>query len=375
MLKILHLAPDEKFIDRGLSFFNEDPRVINSLLVVSASHSTKFVLTKANYRCTPEQQHEICEIAANYDVLVLHSLSNYFFKAVQENTEKFIFWIGMGYDYYDLMHYTQYHLMMEKTKKFYMNEISSLRYEDIEHQIITSKAPTEKLALMEYINLFAPVLETEHKMLGARVQTLPTYHQWNYIYEDLGSFNDENVFLTSNSLFIGNSADPSNNHLDVLEQLKSFQLSSDAQIITPLSYGNTKYAQKIAEQYTEHFKEKYLPVTEYMTLSDYGHLLRKASTAIMAHKRQQALGNIIMMLMLGYKIYLNKESPCFDFLKLNGIKVFELDDLAEATLTLPLTHEERVSNKTIIKKLFSAKTNREKTKELIELMLEFQESK
>ncbi len=124
---------------------------------------------------------------------------------------------------------------------------------------------------------------------------------------------------------VGNSADPSNNHLEVFEVLKGFS-ETDCQIYVPLSYGNQEYAQLVKKTGCEIFGAKFVPMTDFMPYDEYLNFLRKIDIAIFNHRRQQGMGNIINLLGLGKAVYLDSSTSSSKALKSLGLTTFELSD-------------------------------------------------
>ena len=123
---------------------------------------------------------------------------------------------------------------------------------------------------------------------------------------------------TGINILLGNSADPSNNHLEVFDKLEAFK-GQDVKIYTPLTYGNPDYAKSIIQQGKQRFGDKFEALTEHMPFNQYLEFLGKIDIAIFNHRRQQGFGNTITLLGLGKKVYLNSVST------LNGVfKEFEL---------------------------------------------------
>lgn len=108
------------------------------------------------------------------------------------------------------------------------------------------------------------------------------------------------------NILVGNSADPSNNHLEVFDKLEAFK-NQDIKVYTPLSYGNQDYAQTIIEQGQQHFDDKFEALTEHMPFNQYLEFLGKIDIAIFNHKRQQAMGNTITLLGLGKKVFMRSD--------------------------------------------------------------------
>ena len=145
---------------------------------------------------------------------------------------------------------------------------------------------------------------------------------------------------------IGNSADPSNNHIEVLEKLLPYK-DKNICIYVPLSYGNIDYAAKVIKQGEIWFGKKFQPLTEFMPFDEYLDFLCRIDIAIFNHKRQQAMGNIITLLGFGKKVYMRSNTTQWQFFKEKGIAVYDIEELTVI--------EEEINYKNIegIKKYFS----------------------
>jgi len=74
-----------------------------------------------------------------------------------------------------------------------------------------------------------------------------------------------------------------------------------------------EYAKKVKEYGIKIFDKKLIPLTEFMTLDKYWTYLSKIDIAIFDMTRQQALGNIYMLMEIGSKIYLNQKGLLWDY--------------------------------------------------------------
>jgi hypothetical protein len=129
--------------------------------------------------------------------------------------------------------------------------------------------------------------------------------------KELNTHEEDEIFnLTKNFsklILLGNSADISNNHLDMFLLLKKIKNRYNFAIICPLSYGKHKYhTEKIINIGKNLFGKRFIPLLDYIEPEIYLQLLKKIDIAIMNHKRQQAAGNISLLLSLGKLVYLNK---------------------------------------------------------------------
>jgi hypothetical protein len=126
---------------------------------------------------------------------------------------------------------------------------------------------------------------------------------------------------------VGNSADPSNNHIEVLKEiLKSKSENEKIKIICPLSYGRKDHAKKVIQYGKKIFGKDFVPLTNFMDLKTYNILQSNIDIAIFNHQRQQAMGNILTLLYLGKKVYIRDDIVSWDFFKKNDIKVFSFNN-------------------------------------------------
>ena len=122
------------------------------------------------------------------------------------------------------------------------------------------------------------------------------------------------------NILIGNSADPSNNHLEILDLLLPF-IDENICIYAPISYGSSVHAKKVSIRGSELFDNKFIPLTELMPFDDYLKLLGSIDIAIFNHKRQQAMGSTITLLGLGKTVYIRSDTTQWEFFLEKDISV------------------------------------------------------
>lgn len=143
---------------------------------------------------------------------------------------------------------------------------------------------------------------------------------------------------TDINILVGNSADPSNNHLEVFDKLEAFKYQ-DIKIYTPLTYGDQVYAQSIISQGKQRFGDRFEALTEHMLFNQYLEFLGKIDIAIFNHRRQQAIGNAIALLGLGKKVYLDPVSTLNGVFKEFEITVFDVNDVNTDLLDIQTAQE------------------------------------
>ena len=124
---------------------------------------------------------------------------------------------------------------------------------------------------------------------------------------------------------LGNSANPTNNHIEVLEMLLPFK-EQDICIYAPLSYSDQDHAKKVIETGQALFGNKFIPLTEFMPFDDYLDFLGNIDIAIFNNSRQQAMGNIITLLGLGKTIYVRNDTTQWQFFQDKDLQVYDVSN-------------------------------------------------
>ena len=151
-----------------------------------------------------------------------------------------------------------------------------------------------------------------------------TYPSNLYKKNEIGREKKEELWIQ-----IGNSADPSNNHFEILEKLSKFK-DMNIKIFCILSYGgNKEYNKKVIDKGIEVFNDKFYPVLDFMKFDEYMNFLSSLDIAIFAHDRQQAFGNITSLLSMKKTVYLKEKVTTYQTLKEIGIEVRSFDKLVD----------------------------------------------
>ncbi|WP_144634492.1 TDP-N-acetylfucosamine:lipid II N-acetylfucosaminyltransferase [Bordetella genomosp. 13] len=113
----------------------------------------------------------------------------------------------------------------------------------------------------------------------------------------------------SKTIFVGNSGDPGNCHIEILTNLAKKRDIDDYRIVIPVSYN---YPDQYAQQLESYIKTSGLApqielLTTYMAPQDYHARVADAELFVTAHHRSQAYGNLIAAMYFGTKSVLRKE--------------------------------------------------------------------
>lgn len=125
---------------------------------------------------------------------------------------------------------------------------------------------------------------------------------------------------------IGNSGDPSNQHLEALNMLKQYS-KENIKIFLPLSYGGTEnYKNEVVKYGKEVFGDKFVPLIEFFPADEYAKYLSSIDIAVFNNNRQQALGNIFALLYLDKKVYIRSDTTMWENIKETlDLNVFKTD--------------------------------------------------
>jgi len=162
---------------------------------------------------------------------------------------------------------------------------------------------------------------------------------------------------------IGNSADSSNNHFEILEKLSKFK-DMNIKLFCILSYGGSEeYKNQVIERGSELFKDKFLPILNFMNFDEYMNFLSSLDIAIFAHNRQQAFGNITSLLSMKKTVYLKEKISTFETLKEMKIEIKSFDRFTDLEKFDENTLE---NNRKIIEENFSEEKLKEQWKNIFE---------
>ncbi|WP_336313849.1 TDP-N-acetylfucosamine:lipid II N-acetylfucosaminyltransferase [Providencia sp. PROV031] len=219
------------------------------------------------------------------------------------------------------------------------------------------------------MDIFCPVIPVESRLLEEKIGCFtPKTIPWNYgsslnIFDNNIEYNN----LTGNNILVGNSATPTNNHAEVFKILYDLGLPKKTKIFVPLSYGSSEYRDKIIQLGYEYFGDQFVPITNFMNLTEYFKLIQQCSVMIMNHRRQQGAGNIGLGLYVGAKIFLNKVSPLYQFYTDKKAIIYSCDQITTILSggISPLSKNEFISNHQLLEREHGRKKILNNTRNLL----------
>ena len=190
-----------------------------------------------------------------------------------------------------------------------------------------------KKQIIKRIRHFVTFLKGDFELLkkwyGAKGMLHECFMYPSNIYKeyDVQPKEDEGII----NIQVGNSADPTNNHIKIFEKLSKHK-NENIKIYTPLSYGDQAYVKAVVSKGKEIFGDKFIALIDFMPFEKYLDFLGAIDIAIFAHKRQQAMGNIITLLGLGKKVYIRSDITTWQFFKDINVRLSDFNNFELAKI-------------------------------------------
>jgi len=373
---ILHIFPDEKFIDMAIDNFERVYPGRHKYLVgidnkyVEIKHIKKNIDKVLIAAYGSSEFYYLMGNLLEYEAVVLHYLDKPKSEIIKNSPEGVNFvWNSWGGDIYNGLSSCRYKLYGRTTKRLFLKSISknifeyylriSIPFELI--RIVRAEVSLKKIRMAVCkINYFSTVLPPEKQFIYKHFHIRGRYIDYNYASKDF--FNMEiynkinsNVKVSKNIL-LGNSAAPTNNHIEVINLLSTFNIGEN-KVYVPLSYGaNENYISEINKHGTELLGQNYFPLNTMLPIKEYYDLISSCTVCIMNHYRQNGMGNVIFMLWLGAKVFLSERNPAYIYFIELGVIVFsiekELTNSSNLYIFDELPNFIKSSNKSILEKQF-----------------------
>ncbi|MFW5795353.1 MAG: TDP-N-acetylfucosamine:lipid II N-acetylfucosaminyltransferase [Bacillota bacterium] len=317
-MKHLHIMNDDKFIEPYIRLIEEYFNFREHKFIILSKNSNNYYDKKENifqYR-SKKDFFKLMKDIYSAENIFLHSLLRkviivFFFNPWFLRKAKWILWGG------ELYSYKKY---VKKTK------LKSRIYEYMRSYVIKNVE-----GIITYIKGDFDLAKTWYNTDAVfyeciiYLSNIPSYNISKTNLNINNNYSKEHIFIQ-----VGNSADPSNNHVEILDKIKkNITQKNKIKIICPLSYGKEKEAEKVIKYGKKEFGKDFVPLTEFMDLKTYNKLQSNIDIAIFNHKRQQAMGNILTLLYLGKKVYIRDDIVTWDFMQGNKLKVFSFNNLKE----------------------------------------------
>lgn len=369
MLHILNCIRDEKFFDGIMSAFNADTYPVeHKYIIIGAKKDLKHVALSSMVEFVLENEFLNYLQSRTVDAIIIHSLSSLPFYLIKRIPPRIkVVWIAWGYDIYSMpvpYPFVKIKLFHKLTKRLVSSEKKNNLWEKFHRAVSFLKHRKEIEAAIHRVDYFSGVLPPEYDLINKNSFFKAKSIDFNYfpLNSDRTKENISQPYCSSYDILVGNSGDPTNNHLDVYNLLR--ERGINRKVYSFLSYGGTqKYRDTITDSGHELFGSNFHPITDFLPYSEFESVIQRCGNVIMGHERQQAIGNVNTALWLGCNVFLSDTSVAFNYYKSRGFSVFSIQqDLTKEALDKPLPDSLRVDNRNLILKYFSPEACLEKVK-------------
>jgi len=231
--------------------------------------------------------------------------------------DKTLYWIMWGADFYRLPRVrADYFLPLSKE---FMPRIDGIKSRVSKFLSLPSFDHVERI--LPKVNYFVGYPE-EYNHVQSEMNLSMELVPWEF-YFDMTEMERPAINHGTGKILIGNSDDPTNNHLDILELLISKGMMSHP-LIMPLAGANPDYRLAICDKAHE-FNIDLLE--EFIDLSSFFKKMEEVSYVIYGHLRQQGVGTILPLIYAGKKVFMWESNPLFSIFERWGLQIFSLDKM------------------------------------------------
>lgn len=360
----LHIFQDQKIVNRTISFFDEVYPKDNRFVVLIGPNDLdgKYVHRDPGKNIFCVNYHDssfsvIVGDVSSYESVIIHFMFGDAISFVNSIEHPNIFWIEWGADLYqgllERKGFTIYRSPKLIAKSLYPRVpfIFASIYSYIQKELLYRRMNKAIRKCRYFVPDSTP---DEYKLM------LNYYPQYSFlipselfyypIQEILGPLYGKQC--DGDDVFVGNSCSFSNNHIYVFDKLREIGIKN--RIIVPLSYsGNEKYRESVINYGKKCFGEWFKPLLEYLPLDEYNKLFLSAKAFVFGNLRQEAVGNMIIAMYLGARLFLEKENPMYRYYTSLGLKLNSLEELSLDLINKPLSKDEVETNRNILDGLYS----------------------
>ncbi len=352
-LRVLHVTPDDKFFDLVIPKWDNDIFENRAILFANnKNYQIKYIkATNLVKIIWSDMMAKDCLMSNDYDIVLFHSLPSKlykYFKYIPE--DKIVIWWGWGYDIYFQSQGLSPFIKVDLYKPLTFNYVESvsskiLRFlHEMRWFFLKPYNIKRRNYVLSRIDYFQPGLDYEYRLM----KQVNTFKAKEFYDLPVGSsypvgFPYDNICMkeSNGNILLGNSASPTNNHLDLLHIIQA-KKQSGQQILIPLSYGDSKYANWLINRID---RKNVQTILDFMPLDEYMKLFDSCSYAVIGSIRQQAMWNVFYALSRGIKVFLYKDSIMYKSLINMGYVVYAIDDITSNSFEIPLSPAENEINR------------------------------
>lgn len=373
--RILHYMPDDKFLDWAIKNFEACAPGLNDYVIYNRQSADEVVYVKSleGVGFAPVGSERYKQLvrdcrSGRYAALICHAMPARFdelAKAVRDHVKIAV--LTWGHEIYTYINKPVY---MPETR--WALWTGSFRQFLVRNKVVLHAAlkmnrycPVERsLRALLRADCICPVIDEDYFAFARRFRWRRIPPMIPFSYEGIdacmaGIGGD----VDGGHILVNNSAIPTGNHLDVFKRLKRLKVGNP--LMVPLSYGDPGFAQVVREHGRRMFGEQFRPMDRFLPRAQYVAELRHCSHVVMGYRRQQAVGNVMMAMQMGAKVFFYRANPVYDFLRKQGAHVFLLEEATAHDFSARLAANAVVVNRAVLQNVWGQTQVRERTRGLV----------
>lgn len=361
---ILHLVDDEKIINRVIELFDEALGQKNNYVCFLHSKVPQLVRPHNDLFFYDGTQNPSIDFE-KVDKVVIHFLSYskvcFCNQYISQNVP--VYWILWGADLYNGLLAHRGYKLLHNRRYFPLKANLAWLAGKIGYRGRSERAVLDFISTR--VRYFFADCRNEYlllrKYLPKQTKDIQHYELFYYPVDDVLGPDLLGKWASGDKILLGNSASFTNNHEYALKLLSKCSLHGKT-VVVPISYGGSaKYRMYIKKLGRKLFGNQFQPQETFLPLKEYNQSMLSAEVCIYGSWRQEAMGNIVIALYLGAKVFLSKYSPLLSWYKEMGVTIYELESINDEQLYTSLTEEQKKRNREILQNRY----NKDRMLELI----------
>ncbi len=356
----LHICRNGNFINQAMDVFEHFFPGENVFIVFNLGKPRTYREDIPVYRYDkndPELLDKIKIICSKHTInhVLNHGLGAVFipvFKYLKNSNLYYgkVYWIYWGYELYNALGEIGKYKLIDNNSLFSKltyrvpNPINALLRKILNIQNYS----TLLNETLPYVDYFCTWFYYDFELLHKHYDSHAKFKYFKYISKyksDVESVDVRYYPKNLNRVMVNHQASLTGNHDTILKKLSTISGIENFEICTPLSYGQSSVRKHVLSKGKRRFGEKYNPILELMPFEEYDEFLASVSVAVFGAMRQEAAGNMMMLLRKGVKVFLRERNPLLQYYKEKGFLVFSFEkELNSISDLRPLSKEEQMHN-------------------------------
>lgn len=354
----LHILRDEKVVNSFISLMEETFPNESTYLIIQRKGYPKRVAERKNVVFFDKESKELrrfLKSISGYKHVCIHCMGVWkFYQKIHHSSMSWVIWGGDLYG--KLLRFKGYELFYDKQQQYKVRagKMPVWLYRTLEtiRDFIWASREERIVNRLRYVitDNGCDYEVFQHYFGDKKIQFAGTINY--YPIENLIDPAKKDEECSGKTIWVNNSADAQGNHTWVFDKLKHF--SNDVKVMTPISYGDARFMRFIDAEGRRILGDRFISLKDFLPVNEYYDKFLQANAFVFGHYRQCAVGNIIMALYFGGKVFLSVRNPLLKMYKENGFVIFSIeDDLNEAFAMQPLSAEVRQNNRKLVMSIAS----------------------